>query len=488
MFTGLLQQPRMQFLGGSVLLILTLCMAFWLQQPLLLALPFVFVAGLYFLRDFRIPFFLLMAALPVSFNLQEMIGVGLDFPDEPLMLLLTGGFFIVVLLNYHDAKLKAWIQHPLILLVLAGFCWMIVTVVFSMNPGLSVKYFLKRIWYIFPFLAFPYFIFRNTSNMRKSFLFLFLPLLAVVLLVLYRYSALGFRFEMVHDPIQPFFVNHVMYGSMISCMVPLIAGAFVYRKRFSFSWLFMLGALVIFLVAVYFSYSRAAWMAVIFALAAMVMIHFRVMHYAMILFFTVVLSAVIWLANDNTYLTFRPKFEKTIMHESIADHIMATIQGTDISSAERYYRWIAAVRMSADRPLTGVGPNNFYDYYKSYTIAAYRTWVSRNLERSTTHNYFLFMLVEQGYPAMILYAMLILAIFYYGQRIYHRQSDRMNRITVMSVLCMIAALFINNFFSELLETDKIGSLFLLGISLLVTIDLSTRKSQDHPVLTSQGYN
>lgn len=62
------------------------------------------------------------------------------------------------------------------------------------------------------------------------------------------------------------------------------------------------------------------------------------------------------------------------------DHIMATTYGTDISSAERYYRWIAAIRMSEDHPYFKVGPNNFYDFYKPYTIT-FKTWVSRNPER-----------------------------------------------------------------------------------------------------------
>jgi O-antigen ligase len=129
--------------------------------------------------------------------------------------------------------------------------------------------------------------------------------------------------------------------------------------------------------------------------------------------------------------------------------------------------------MSQDRPVFGVGPNNFYDYYKSYTVTSFRTWVSRNPERSTTHNYFLFMLVEQGYPALILYAALIWMIFFFGQKVYHRLNDRTDRIILMSAICMLASLFINNFFSELLETDKIGSLFLLGIALIVVFHLKS---------------
>jgi predicted ABC-type exoprotein transport system permease subunit len=84
-------------------------------------------------------------------------------------------------------------------------------------------------------------------------------------------------------------------------------------------------------------------------------------------------------------------------------------------------------------------------------------------------------LVEQGYPAMILYALLIFMIFYYGQKVYHRQTERFDKVVVMAAICMIAALFVNNFFSELLETDKIGSLFLMGIALIIAIDFKNSK-------------
>ncbi|MBK8145839.1 MAG: O-antigen ligase family protein [Bacteroidetes bacterium] len=200
------------------------------------------------------------------------------------------------------------------------------------------------------------------------------------------------------------------------------------------------------------------------------------MHWVILAFYVAVFALVFWLAKQNTYLSYKPKFEKTIMHESIEDHIVATIQGTDISSAERYYRWIAALRMSTDNPVFGVGPNNFYDYYKPYTITSFRTWVSRNPERSTTHNYFLFMLVEQGIPALVLYAVLIFVVFFYGQKVLFRQKDRFSRTVVMSAMCCIAAVFINNFFSELLETDKIGSLFYLSIAVILAVDFASKQN------------
>lgn len=471
----LASKDKYAFVAGGLLCILCAVGVLFFQQIYLAAIPFALLLGIVIMRDIRIAFFLLMLSIPVSFNLEEKLGIGVDFPDEPLMLILTLAFVFVLILNYQTIKFREWLKNPLIILIMLSFLWMCITVVFSATPAFSAKYLVKRIWYLIPFLFFALLLFQHQKNIGLSFRYMFWPLLLIILLVLYRYSAVGFRFEEVHDPIQPFFLNHVMYGSMISCFVPLIAGALFLKKRFTFSWLVLLSALGIFLIAVYFSYSRAAWVAVIFAALAFIFIRFKIMHYAMLAFYTLVLSGVIYLSTNNTYLNYRPKFEKTIMHESLADHIMATLQGTDISSAERYYRWIAAVRMSVDHPILGVGPNNFYDYYKQYTITSYRTWVSRNPERSTTHNYFLFMLVEQGYPALILYAALIFMIFYHGQKVYHRQSSYFNRVAVMSSLCMIAALFINNFFSELLETDKIGSLFLLGIAVIVSVDLSSRK-------------
>jgi O-antigen ligase len=38
--------------------------------------------------------------------------------------------------------------------------------------------------------------------------------------------------------------------------------------------------------------------------------------------------------------------------------------------------------------------------------------------------------------------------------------------------------FINNLFSELIETDKVGPLFYLSLALLVIIDKKSRERQD----------
>jgi O-antigen ligase len=141
---------------------------------------------------------------------------------------------------------------------------------------------------------------------------------------------------------------------------------------------------------------------------------------------------------------------------------------------ERLYRWIAAMRMSTDKPLTGFGPNTFYHFYKPYTLPSFQTYTSDNPEKSTTHNYFLFMLADQGWPAMLLYALLVAVVIAQAQKIYHRFDDRFYKLVTLGLVMMFSVNFITNFFSELIETHKIGALFYLNISLLIILDRKSR--------------
>lgn len=459
------------FLIGSAFFLLLMLLAMYWQLSLLLLLPIPITLIFIFLKDVRFAFYALMFSLPLSFQFLEKY----DFPDEPLMILNSGFFLFFCLFNYRKIKLKALLLNPLFIAVMLSVIWLIVTVILSKNSLLSAKFLLKKIWYIIPFFLWPIIFFQEKKVVIRSYQLLFSSLFVIVIVVLIRFSAVGFAFDRVHDPIQPFFQNHVMYGSMVSVMLPFVVAAFSLSRKLSVQWLISLVAIMLFLAGVYYSYSRAAWVAVLFAGATYFAIRMKIMHWVILLFYAVVFALVFWLAKQNTYLSYKPKFEKTIMHESIEDHIIATIQGTDISSAERYYRWIAALRMSTENPVFGVGPNNFYDFYKPYTITSFRTWVSRNPERSTTHNYFLFMLVEQGIPALLLYAILIFVLFFYGQKVLYRQNNRFSKAVVMSSLCCIAAVFINNFFSELLETDKIGSLFYLSIAAILALDYRSKQ-------------
>ena len=116
-----------------------------------------------------------------------------------------------------------------------------------------------------------------------------------------------------------------------------------------------------------------------------------------------IVIGLIVLINNNRFMQFAPEHDETIFHENFSEHLNATIGLKDISNAERFHRWVAGVRMVAEKPWTGFGANSFYNNYQPYTAAAFKTWVSNNPEHSTVHNYYLLVALEQGLPALILF-------------------------------------------------------------------------------------
>jgi O-antigen ligase len=188
---------------------------------------------------------------------------------------------------------------------------------------------------------------------------------------------------------------------------------------------------------------------------------------------------VFWLSSNDRYLHYAHDYRTTIFHKNFQEHLIATYKLKDVSTAERFNRWIAGVRMIKDNWLTGIGPNTFYYNYKPYAIPAFRTWVSDNKEHSTIHNYFLFVLIEQGVPGLLLFLFIIGAMIYYAEKIYHHTEDKFYKATALACGVLTMMIVAVNFLSDLIETDKVGSLFFLCLAILVSIDLKTR-SQPRP--------
>jgi O-antigen ligase len=174
----------------------------------------------------------------------------------------------------------------------------------------------------------------------------------------------------------------------------------------------------------------------------------------------------VYILHDNTYLKYSPDYAHTIYHDELSEHLTSTFEMEDMSTVERFYRWIAAVNLAKENPLVGVGPNNFVSNYKKFTVSAYETYISDNEERSTVHNYFLLLLTEQGIPGLILFIALIAVALLTAQRAYTHAGREKKRCIAAITLCVVAFL-LNNSLSDLVEANKVGSLFLMCLALLV---------------------
>ncbi len=449
-----------------------------LHEPWLWVLPFAWLlippAFRYATHRTENLFWLLLIILPLSTELNLTPQLGMDFPDELLLVLLTG---LTLLKIIHQ---PAWFPralslHPLFMVLIIYMGWISLTCIYSVEPILSLKYLLAKTWYIIPFVLLPQRILVAKNSIRKLGLCLLVPMLFVVIQVLLRHAWYGFSFEDVKFVLKPFFRNHVNYSSMLVCL--LAVAWCMYRltpvghtKRRG-----ILLAILIGLVALVFAYSRGAWIALLAGIAGAWFIRKKIMGAVVVLAVSGVLISTAWLVTDRHYMRFAPDHDHTVFHTDFSEHMVATIKMKDISTAERFYRWIAGVRMLADRPVTGFGPNSFYLHYRPYTVSRFETWVSDNPEHSTVHNYFILTALEQGVIGLALFCMLFFGMLWYAQRLYHQLVEPFYKTIALTVGVVLIMIGVINFMSDMIETDKIGSLFWLCLGMIILLDSKLRQ-------------
>jgi len=445
--------------------------AVFTEQYLLAIIPFALLLFFAGWQNMNIVFLLLLIALPFSFEYNFSSGLGTDIPDEFLMLFVSLLFFAYWL--YSPSVLGTNVmQHPLLLFFLISTCWIFIAATFSTHQQISFKYLLAKGWYIGAFVLAPLIAWKEKKIIIKSGSLLITSMMLVILIALVRHYQTGFSFATINDAIFPFFRNHVNYSAMLVCLLPVLVAYFILSKKRNLRVL-LAGAIIIALIALFFSYSRGAWLALVAGIIAYWLIKKRLLFYSYITAIALTITLLFWIKGNDRYLRYAHDYKTTIFHQDFSDHLISTYKLKDVSTAERFYRWIAGVRMIKDNWLTGYGPNTFYENYKGYAVPAYKTWVSDNPERSTVHNYFLLMAIEQGIPGLIFFLLLLGAMVYYAQHLYHRVKDLFYKTLAAVTGVIITMIIVLNFLSDLVETDKVGSLFFLCFTMLIIIDSKT---------------
>lgn len=427
-------------------------------------IPFVLFFSAIFLLNFRVTFFIMLIVLPVS--VESYLGsFGTDLPSEPMVILLAA-CTILYLVSNRDEFQQKWFKHPILVIISLMYVWSIFAAFFSTDVLLSVKYILAKTWYLLGFFILPILLLRDKKNIKTFFWCLFTPTFLSVLYVMIRHGITGFTFDTITKAVHPVYRNHVNYAVFITMILPFIFLAKSWYPENSVLHKIVKYSIPIFLAAIYLSYTRGAWLAVVAMAAYFFVLKFNLTKYVLVIAGIGVIAFSVYILKDNNYLKYSPDFEHTIYHDELGQHLTSTFEMEDMSTVERFYRWIAAVNLFKENPIVGVGPNNFVSNYKKYTITAYETYISDNEERSTVHNYFLLLLTEQGLPALILFVILLVLVLLTAQITYNAASAEYKRYIVAVTLCMITFLF-NNTLSDLVEANKVGSLFFMCLALLV---------------------
>jgi O-antigen ligase len=444
-----------------------------MQQPLFMVFPFAWVLLPLFYNWLIVQpeklFWCLCILLPLSTELHITPQLGLDFPDELLLVLLTG-LVIAKLIHQPSWFPVALRKSNLFMLLVIHVLWITVSCFYSVEPLLSTKFLLAKIWYIVPLVILPQVFVNSQSKMKRLALCFLAPMILIVIQVLIRQSLYQFSFADVKKAMAPFFRNHVTYSSMLVCLLPVAWCCWKLTAASDPKRKWIMAGIWIGLAGLLFSYSRGAWVALVMGVATIWIIRKKLMGAFVTLAITSVLVSTVWLVTDKNYLRFAPDHDRTIFHTDFREHLQATIDMKDVSAAERFYRWVAGARMLADKPVTGFGPNSFYPHYKPYTVNRFQTWVSENKEHSTVHNYFILTALEQGVTGLIFFCALYFAMLIRVQKLYHRFQDKFHKTVTLTIGAIVVMIGVINSLSDMIETDKIGSLFWLCLGMIILLE------------------
>lgn len=469
------QQHPIWLVGFLWTVILSLWLGAATEKLWLSIIPMLVLGASLVVVDVRLLFFGVFAVLPVSMEIILPNGLGTDLPIEPLLIVLTGAAFLLFLVRGRTYNLKPLFQQPLTQLLLLHLLWTFVAVILSDDRIISLKFFLAKLWYVVPFYFLGYYFIRSPKDIYRIIWLVGIPLSMTVLWVLYQHAQFNFSFDKANYACYPFFRNHVNYACILALFLPFLWFARRHYPSYSNRWWLLVIITIIMLLGIQFSYTRAAYVSLMGAVAAYFMIKYRFTKAALIISVAVAILGVGWLMSSNNYLRFAPDFEKTVTQTSFENLVEATAKGQDLSTMERVYRWVAGAHMIEQRPYFGFGPGNFYSFYKHYTINKFETYVSDNPEKSGIHCYYLMVWVEQGFIGMLIFVALVFCVLLYGERLYHHtKNNDVRRIILMAVLSsiIIDLLLLMN---DMVESHKVGSFFFFNMAILVAMQRYSKK-------------
>lgn len=432
-------------------------------------LPLVLIIAYYYVVSLDKVLLFITFFTPLAINFQDpRIGATLSIPTEPLMfgvmIVFLGNLLLERSYNRHVAR------HPLSYLIYFSLLWMLITSFTSHLPLVSFKHLLSRIWFVVPFYFVAVPMFRNKKNIHRFLWLYMIALSGVVVYTLIRHAAHGFDEESGHWVMSPFYNDHTAYGAALALYLPVLAGYLFYPGLSLVKKLLTLPFLTLFIVAVIFSYTRAAWLGIGVAgvVLLLVLLHIR--------FRWVIVGAVVLVAMG--FIFYQPilnRMEKNRQNSStnMERHLQSmTNVSSDASNMERLNRWASAIRMFKQRPWLGWGPGTYQFIYAPFQLASERTVISTNFgDRGTAHSEYLGPLSEEGVFGLLS----ILALFgytvYLGLMLYHRAEDKEVRVMSLVITLGLITYFVHGFLNNFLDTDKLSVPVWGFMAILVALDV-----------------
>lgn len=413
---------------------------------------------------------------PLSLPLSKMVpGLSFDMflPTEPL---LFGVLLIFMMRVAADRGFdKKILSHPVSMAIWLYLLWILVTCFTSTMPIVSIKFLLVRIWFIVGFYLLGIKLFDNNRNISKFIWLYVASLLIVIIYTISRHAGYGLlNKRAAHWVMTPFFNDHTSYGAVLAMFIPFLT-------YFSFSkyvpekgkWISRIVLLALF-VAFILSYTRAAWLSLMFAIGVWVLIRLHIRFRTMIISLVSVV-AVIFIFQQQIVEYLEKNDDES--SSNLIEHFSSMSNITsDASNLERLNRWGAAIRMFKERPVFGFGPGTYMFKYAPYQLSKDKTIISTNMgDMGNAHSEYFGPLAESGFMGMLTFIFLAIVVLYTAVTTYTRLSDGYLKGIVLTAFLGLVTYYVHGFMNNFLDTDKAAVPFWGFTAMIVMIDLHSRR-------------
>jgi O-antigen ligase len=415
---------------------------------------------------------------PLSIQLSDIIKgyeFDLSLPSEPLLI----GILLFFLLKYlfegqFDRRI---LYHPVSIAILLNLVWIFITSITSTMPLVSFKFLIARIWFLLAFYLLATQIFRKIENVHVYTWTYIFPFLIVIGYAWVRHAGHGFlNQQAAHFVVQPFYNDHTSYGSILAMLIPVLIGFLIIQVKVSLIhkvsvWMVML----IFFMAVVFSYTRAAWISLAGALGVFLIIRFRIKFSYLSILVLVILA---FLYSNRTEIKIRLEQNRQTSSEDLLEHVKSISNvATDASNLERLNRWSCAWRMFKGKPVFGWGPGVYMFKYAPFQLEREKTEISTNAaDLGNAHSEYIGPLAESGVLGTISFLAIVISTILTGVRNWTRVQHRKIRILSLSLLLGLVTYYLHGLLNNFLDTDKASAIFWAFTAAIVAIDVYHRET------------
>lgn len=438
-------------------------------------IPVVLLFALVAIFSYDKLFWMAIFFTPFSVPLKEFVQAPFDMllPTEPLVFAILILFFIGLITGRRLPK--ALLQHPISIAIYVYLGWMMVTVFTSTLPLVSIKFFLNRLWYIVAFYFLAAYLFRDRKNIDKFVWVYMLALLPVIAYTIFRHAGYGlYDKQAAHFVMTPFFNDHTSYGAILAFFIPFLMGyAFTnfYASKRKF-WSTVL--LIIFVVAIILSYTRAAWLSLFIGFGVWFMMRMKIKFRTLLI--SVGALLLMFFAFQKQIIM---KLEQNSQDSSsnLTEHLNSmTNISTDASNVERINRWSCAIQMFNEKPVLGWGPGTYAMNYAPFQLTKYRTIISTNSgDGGNAHSEYLGALAESGVFGTLTFIVLIAMVLYYGIMTHIHTRDKHLRTLVISAVVALMTYYVHAFLNNFLDIDKAAVPFWGFTAIIVALDIYHRE-------------